>query len=143
MTPKKKTTQINHMMKKTSRKSGAVRMGPQTLSTTSETSLSTLVCHTKYRKRAWAALCIHQRSCLRPEALVKAAKASRHFRRRKVSAAHTKAYSKINSDGKVANLTARNTMIGTQDIDLHARGTALHQRTHQIRGEIERLEGRH
>ena len=38
--------------------------------------------------------------------------------------AHTKVYSKINSDDRVAVLTARYWMKeGTQDIDLHARGS--------------------
>ena len=42
----------------------------------------------------------------------------------KIAAAHTKAYSKINSDDKVAVLTARDAMKeGTQDMDLHARDT--------------------
>ena len=42
----------------------------------------------------------------------------------KVATAHTKAYSKITSDDKIAILSARNMMKeGTQDIDLHTRGT--------------------
>ena len=41
-----------------------------------------------------------------------------------VVAAHTKVYSKINRDDRVAVLTARNPMKeGTQDIDLHAGGS--------------------
>ena len=43
----------------------------------------------------------------------------------KVATAHMKAYSKINSDEKVAVSTAKHTMKeGTQDIDLHACGNA-------------------
>ena len=47
------------------------------------------------------------------------------FSTQEVATLDTKAYSKINSDDKVAILSARNTMKeGTQDIDLHARGYA-------------------
>ena len=59
----------------------------------------------------------------------------------KVATADTKAYSKINSDDKVAMLTARNTMKeGTQDIDFHARGTDALTKSVESFG---RLGGRH
>ena len=53
----------------------------------------------------------------------------------KVAAAQTKAYSKNNTEDKVAILTARNTMEeGTQDIELHARGTAcLHAQSKPVK----------
>ena len=57
----------------------------------------------------------------------------------KVVTAHTKAYSKINSDDKVAILMAGNTMKqGTQDIDVHARGTAY---LNALAKSVEKLYG--